>query len=463
MSVTRSDHRLTALERRASAALAAVFGIRMLGLFLIMPVIAIYGQAYPDYTPLLVGLAIGAYGLTQALLQIPMGMLSDRIGRRPVIIGGLLVFAAGSVVAAYADTLAGVVVGRALQGMGAIAAAILALAADITRDQQRPKVMALIGMCIGLSFALALVLGPLLAGVIGLSGLFLFTAVSSLLGILVFVLAVPKVEARSGKGDVVPLRGEIKSLLSHPQLARLNAGVFVLHCILTAFFVVVPMQLVAGGLVSEQHAWLYLPALLGSFVLMIPLLIRAERTQQQPFYFRLAIILLAAGIVIIGFIPAHWPYLVTAIVLFFAGFNFLEATLPSSLTRFAPAGRKGGASGIYATAQFLGAFVGGVSGGLVQQHFGLLGVGIFCLVLLLCWFIISFGMTAPPQWQDLSYRVTLSNDQQARALAQALAAIDGVEEVRVVQSEQTAYLKVHKSHYNEQHIATQLESFQTQV
>lgn len=459
MRQQHQDNRLTPIERRASGALAAVFGLRMLGLFLIMPVIAIYGQKYPDYTPLLIGLAIGAYGLTQALLQIPLGMLSDRIGRRPVIVGGLLIFAIGSLVAANADTLVGVVLGRALQGMGAIAAAILALAADITRDSQRPKVMATIGMFIGLSFALALVLGPLLGAQIGLSGLFYFTAVSAIFGIFVLLLAVPKVAQKSARGDLIPLKSELGLLFKDRQLARLNAGVFVLHCVLTAFFVVVPLQLMRGGLAANDHAWLYLPTLIASFAFMIPMLIKAERQRQQPRFFRVAIVLVLAAVAVIVFVPAHWTYLAIAVVLFFTGFNFLEATLPSSLTRFAPAGRKGSASGIYATFQFFGAFVGGAAGGSVYQHFGLIGVGIFCTVLLLCWFVISFGMQPPPQQQSVSYELPLLTAAQADGLAEQLSAIQGVEEVRIVAAEKTVYLKVHKTNYNEADVRAQLAPY----
>lgn len=461
MRQQHQDNRLTPIERRASGALAAVFGLRMLGLFLIMPVIAIYGQKYPDYTPVLIGLAIGAYGLTQALLQIPLGMLSDRIGRRPVIVGGLIVFAIGSLVAANADTLVGVVVGRALQGMGAIAAAILALAADITRDSQRPKVMATIGMFIGLSFALALVLGPLLGAQIGLSGLFYFTAISAVFGILVLVLAVPKVAQKSARGDLIPLRSELGLLFKDRQLARLNSGVFVLHCVLTAFFVVVPLQLMRGGLAADQHAWLYLPTLIASFAFMIPMLIKAERQRQQPRYFRIAIALVIAAVSVIVFVPAHWAYLAVAVVLFFTGFNFLEATLPSSLTRFAPAGRKGSASGIYATFQFFGAFVGGAAGGSIDQHFGLVGVGIFCTVLLLCWFVISFGMQPPPQQQSVSYELPQLTADQADGLAEQLSVIVGVEEVRIVAAEKTVYLKVHKTDYNEADVKAQLAPYRT--
>ncbi|WP_417687442.1 MFS transporter [Pseudidiomarina sp.] len=461
MPKSANEQRLSPLERRASGALAAVFGLRMLGLFLIMPVMAIYGQAYPDYTPLMVGLAIGAYGLTQALLQIPMGMLSDKIGRRPVIIGGLLVFVLGSLVAAYADSLAGVVLGRALQGMGAIAAAILALAADITRDSQRPKVMAMIGMCIGLAFALALILGPLLGPYIGLSGLFLFTAISAVFGILVFYFAVPKVEVRAARGDLLPSTKELGLIFKHGQLARLNAGVFILHCLLTAFFVVVPTQLVAGGLASEQHAWLYLPTLLGSFVFMVPMLIIAEKRRQQPLFFRIAIVLLAAAIGIIGFSEGSWLIYVAAVLVFFTGFNFLEATLPSILTRFAPAGRKGSASGIYATSQFAGAFVGGAAGGAILQWGGLIGVVAFSLVLLLCWLLVSVGMTPPPQWQNVSFKLRELSTAEIETLANELAEGTGVEEVRLVASEQIAYLKVHKTDYNEEQVTALVKPYQS--
>lgn len=461
MPKSANEQRLSPLERRSSGALAAVFGLRMLGLFLIMPVMAIYGQAYPDYTPLMVGLAIGAYGLTQALLQIPMGMLSDKIGRRPVIIGGLLVFVLGSLVAAYADSLFGVVVGRALQGMGAIAAAILALAADITRDSQRPKVMAMIGMCIGLAFALALILGPLLGPYIGLSGLFLFTAVSAVFGLLVFYFAVPKVEVRAARGDLLPNRQEFGLILKHGQLARLNVGVFILHCLLTAFFVVVPTQLVAGGLASEQHAWLYLPTLLGSFVLMVPMLIIAEKRRRQPLYFRIAIILLALAVGIIGFSEGSWLIYVAAVLVFFTGFNFLEATLPSILTRFAPAGRKGSASGIYATSQFAGAFIGGAAGGAILQWGGLLGVVAFSLVLLLCWLLVSIGMVPPPQWQNVSFKLRKLAPNEVDELAAKLADNAGVEEVRLVASEQIAYLKVHKTDYNEEQVTALVQPYQS--
>ena len=459
MAKTSSDHRLTSTERKAAGALAAVFGLRMLGLFLIMPVLAVYGQAYPDYSAMLVGVAIGAYGLTQALLQIPMGMLSDRIGRRPVIIVGLLIFIAGSIIAALADTLTGVIIGRALQGGGAIAAAILALAADISRDQQRAKVMAMIGMCIGLAFALALVLGPFLANHLGMAGLFWFTALAAASGLLLFMVSVPKVEVRAARGDVVPVKGELSGLLKHGQLLRLNLGVFVLHAMLTAFFVVVPTRLVNAGLAIDAHAWLYLPVLLLSFVIMVPMLIRTEKKRAQAFYFRINISLLLIAVLAVfssGLFSLSWTWLVVAILLFFVGFNYLEANLPASLTRFAPAGSKGSASGIYATWQFAGAFVGGVAGGSLLQQFGTMGVGIFCAALLVLWLLLTIGMQAPPEWQNISRKV---NDVEINeALLQQLREVTGVAEVRYVASEQIIYLKVHKSDYNETEVAALLNA-----
>ncbi|RUO74759.1 MFS transporter [Pseudidiomarina sediminum] len=463
MPTSSNEQRLTTVERRASGALAAVFGLRMLGLFLIMPVMAIYGKAYADYTPLLVGLAIGAYGLTQALLQIPMGILSDRIGRRPVIVGGLLVFIAGSLVAAYAETLTGVVVGRALQGMGAIAAAILALAADVTRDEQRPKVMAMIGMCIGLAFTLALILGPSLGPHIGLSGLFVFTAISAAFGLVVFLVAVPNVDVRAARGDLVPNKEAFGAILRHPQLLRLNVGVFVLHCMLTAFFVVLPLQLMQGGLASEQHAWLYLPTLIASFALMIPMIIIAERRRKQPLFFRIAIVLVLVAVALLGLDDVSWLIYTFAIVVFFIGFNFLEASLPAALTRFAPAGRKGSASGIYATFQFAGAFVGGALGGAFMQYSGINGVVGFSIILLVCWLLLSFGMKAPPEWQNVSYKLRALSAAEADTVINALTGATGVEEVRWMENEQVVYLKAHKTDYNEQEVTTLLTSYQAKA
>ena len=244
---------LNSIEKKASLSLATVFGMRMIGLFMILPVFAIYGVQLEGYSPIWLGLAIGAYGFTQALLQIPMGILSDKFGRKPVIVSGLVVFCIGSIVAALADTIYGVVFGRALQGMGAIASATLALAADLSREEQRPKVMATIGMFIGLSFAVAMVLGPLVADSFGLAGLFYLTAIFSVVGILLVVFVVPNSINIAPKGDLVAVPNKLLTLVKEPQLLRLNLGVFILHLALTAMFVSLPVMLTKVGLVVSDH------------------------------------------------------------------------------------------------------------------------------------------------------------------------------------------------------------------
>lgn len=444
-------HVMSATERRAAGVLASIFGLRMLGLFLLLPVLAVYAPQYPDYSGLMVGLAIGAYGLTQALLQIPFGMLSDRIGRRTVIVAGLLLFAAGSVVAALADSLWGVVIGRALQGTGAIAAAVLALAADLSREQTRAKVMATIGMCIGLAFALALVGGPVLAAWIGLRGLFWVTAGAALLAVLLLFL-LPQVTTGYAKRDALPVWRELGGLLRAPQLLRLNLGVFILHACLTAWFIALPTGLEQAGLPLAQHAWLYLPTLAGSIAVMVPLLIMAAKRQAHVALFRVAIglILLAvAGVAAIGsLLPTHWWVFAVALWLFFAGFNFLEASLPSLLTRLAPAGSKGSASGIFATFQFSGAFIGGVLGGLVSEHFGASSIGLFCMLLLVCWGCLTWGMTVSSPFQNISVQLPTLAREQVNQLAAQLSQLAGIEEVRMVSAERMAYLKVNQSEYD---------------
>ena len=452
---------LNSVEKKAAASLASVFGLRMLGLFLIMPVLAVYGQDYPDYSALLVGMAIGAYGLTQAVLQIPMGWVSDRIGRRPVIIGGLLIFAAGSIVAALADSLVWVVVGRALQGAGAIAGAILALASDCSRDEQRPKVMAVIGMCIGLSFALALVVGPWLGGIVGMSGLFYFTAVTALLAVLLVVTVTPTPVTKTPKRDLLPVRAELKRLLITPQLIHLNVGVFVLHLVLTAWFVSLPLTLVNAGLEAEQHGWLYLPTLVLSFVVMVPLMIHAMRRQRQLQMFRFAIALLLIAMSVIAYFASSLWWLVVGVWIFFIGFNYLEASLPAMLAQYAPAGSKGSASGIYTSFQFLGAFVGGLVGGWLYSLHGMSGVVLFCILLLSLWLVMSFAMRAVTGMANVSLSSPGISPLQAEALAGELAELDGVTEAVVIASEDTTYLKVQRDKFNEQGARDMVAKYQT--
>jgi MFS family permease len=378
-------------ERRAGASLAAIFGLRMLGLFLILPVFAVgAGQLAGGDNLTLVGIALGAYGLTQAVFQIPFGAASDRWGRKPVIVAGLLLFAAGSIVAAVAHDMQTVIVGRVLQGAGAISAAVTALAADLTREQHRTKVMAMIGSSIGLVFAGSLVAAPLLYAAVGLSGIFWLTGLLSLaaIGLVLFVVpaAPPVPRAVGGLGQV----------LKDGQLMRLNLGVFALHIMQTAMWVTVPAALAASGqLPTAEHWKVYLPAVLVSFVLMVPAVIVAEkRNAMKPIFLAAVALLLVVQLGLHFFGAGLWP-LALWLTLFFVAFNVLEATQPSWISRIAPPHAKGTALGIYNTLQSIGLFLGGALGGWLAQHHGAGAVSLFCAGLAVVWLAASAGLAAP--------------------------------------------------------------------
>ncbi|RJQ46052.1 MAG: MFS transporter [Gammaproteobacteria bacterium] len=435
---------MTAAERRATAALAGIYALRMLGLFLILPVFALYAREHlAGATPILIGLAIGAYGLTQALLQIPFGMLSDRFGRKPVIIGGLLVFALGSVVAALSDSIAGVIIGRALQGSGAIAAAVMALAADLTRDEQRTKVMAAIGTTIGLSFALALVMGPVLDNWIGVPGIFWLTAVLALGGIALLRLGVPQpVESRFHR-ETEAAPGQMKAVLSNPALLRLNGGVLILHLLLTASFVALPFALNdVAGLVPGRHWHVYLPVVLLAMAVMVPFVLVAEKKRRMKEVFLAAIVLLVVAEAGLGvFHQSAWVIGVLLFV-FFTGFNVLEATLPSWISKIAPAANRGTAMGAFSTAQFIGAFLGGVAGGYLYESGGLSAVFLFCALMAAVWLVFMFNMPAPAYLKNRQLRVGKVDTDEAQHLAARLRTVPGVAEAVVVAEEGMAYLKV---------------------
>ncbi|MBO2558305.1 MFS transporter [Shewanella algae] len=433
---------LSGTERKVAFSLASVFGLRMMGLFMIMPVFALYGQDLKGFSPLWVGIAIGAYGLTQAILQIPMGILSDRIGRKPVILGGLLVFALGSVLAAMSDSIYGVVAGRALQGMGAIAAAVLALAADLTRDEQRTKVMAIIGMCIGFSFALSLLVGPVVAQHLGLSGLFALTAGLALLGMLIVQLLVPNPVAHAPKGDTMAEPGKLKNMLKDPQLFRLDAGIFILHLVLTAVFVALPLDLVDAGLAKEKHWMLYFPAFVGAFFLMVPLIIIGVKRNNTKGMFQLALLIMLAALLAMALFSHTLWVLAVAIVAFFTGFNYLEASLPSLIAKFCPVGAKGSAMGVYSTSQFLGAFCGGLLGGGAYQIMGAAGVFTVAVVLLIIWLALTLGMKNPVLLKSYTLEAQVNGREHAQKMAAELSALQGVAEAVVVLEEKVAYLKV---------------------
>ncbi|MBS9404959.1 MFS transporter [Halomonas sp. TRM85114] len=446
-------------ERRAITGLAGLYATRMLGLFMVLPVLALYADDLAGATPLLVGLALGVYGLTQAILQIPFGLLSDRLGRKPVIAAGLGLFLIGSVVAAAADTIGGVLLGRCLQGSGAVAAAIMALLADQTREQVRTAAMATIGLSIGVAFAVAMVLGPWLASSFGLGGVFWFTAGLAVLGLVVLWKLVPPAPRRLRHRDVGLDREQLRSILRRGDLWRLDLSIFSLHLILMAIFVAVPFRLVEAGVAVERHGLTYLGVMALAFLAMVPLVIVAEKWRRMK-----AICLLAIGAITLSLaglagLASGWWGLFGWLLLFFTGFNLLEATLPSMLSKLAPAGAKGTAMGIYSTSQFLGAFLGGLLGGLLAQQWGLSAVFAGCALLGMVWLALMVGMSAPPNLA--SEVVALDADTPEAAmdtLMARFAEVAGVEDVLVVPEERLAYLKVDRRRLDEQALAQLIAS-----
>lgn len=407
---TAADNRMTPAERHSSASLALVFALRMMGLFLIIPVFAIEARHYANANPASIGLALSIYGLTQALLQIPMGMASDRWGRKRVIAAGLLVCATGCVVAAMSSTIEGLLLGRAIQGAGAVSAAITALLADQTRDVVRTKAMAIIGGTIGLIFALALVIAPPLTGWLGLSGLFWLIAALSILALIVIYTMVPaEPTQRSHSLGTDKWSAQLRDIVRHPVLMRLNVGVFVLHATQMAMWLVLPPLLVKLGLAKQQHWQLYLPAIIGALLLMGGVLFRMERKGrlQQAFIASIVLILLVQPVLAwlasaISTWPQHMALHHTAnsmlwmiailLLVFFTGFNMLEASQPSLVSHTAPQRVRGMALGVYNTVQALGMFAGGALGGVMVKKAGSTPLFAITTLLVLLWLALVWKM-----------------------------------------------------------------------
>lgn len=441
---------MTSLERRASIGLAGIYGLRMLGLFIILPIFALYAEHLPGgESHLLIGMALGAYGLTQAILQIPAGWMSDRYGRKPVIYAGLILFAIGSFVAASADNIYWVIAGRVIQGAGAINAAVMALTADLTREEHRTKAMAMIGMTIGITFSLSLILSPLLYQHIGVSGIFALTGVLAVLAMAVVAFVIPNPALTRFHSDTEAGHGHFGEVLRNKDLLRLDFGIFSLHAILMSVFMQVPFILRDNGLAAADHWQIYLPVMLIAFALMVPPIIIAEKKAKMKQVFMGAIALAALGQILILTLQHSLWGVGIALLLFFTAFNVLEASLPSLISKIAPLAAKGTAMGVYSSVQFLGAFFGAAMGGLLIQYFGHDAVLYFAIVLLLLWLAVASTMQSPAAVRTKLYQLPVLDETAARKMQQALAQLQGVREVLLVAAEQMVCIKVEMSGFDE--------------
>ncbi|AQR64808.1 hypothetical protein BXU06_06825 [Aquaspirillum sp. LM1] len=453
---------MTKLELRASLGLAGIYALRMLGMFLILPVFALYAQHLPGGdNPTWIGIALGSYGLTQALLQLPLGMLSDRIGRKKVIYAGLLVFAAGSFLAADADSLLMLTLGRTLQGAGAISAAVTALLADLTREEHRTKAMAMIGMTIGLTFAASLVLGPLLARLIGVPGIFALTGILSLLALVWVKFAIPDPAISRFHSDAEANPASLPTVLRDAQLLRLNFGIFALHAAQMAMFVVIPFALTNTAGLDKAHHWqVYLPVVVVGFILMVPAIIYGEKRHQLKKVFVAAIALMTASQIGLTFALDSLTHMVILLGGYFIAFNILEATLPSLISKIAPADAKGTAIGVYNTAQSLGLFLGAVAGGWLYSHGGAPYVFALCASLMLLWLAMALTMRPPRAVRTQMFHLDEHWQGNPMALSARLRALHGVEEAVVIAAEGVVYLKVAQTGWDEAGVSQSIRETQ---
>lgn len=434
-------------EKKAVFSLAGIFALRMFGLFLLLPVLSLHASDFSGSTAFLVGMALGVYGLTQAAFQIPVGLLSDKFGRKTLITIGLIVFIVGSVIAALADSIEWLIIGRAVQGGGAVSSAVLALTADLTREEQRTKAMAVIGMSIGVAFLLSMTLAPILAEKIGVDGLFWVTALLALCAIVVLHRLVPNPQRTVLHRDVVPVISQLGRVVRNPQLLQLDFGIFILHFVLTALFVVLPQEINRlGGYEIGDHWKIYLPLILLSVAGMLPLVIIGSRQGKVTAVFRLTTALLGAALIGLAIaVGADSPgisYLLISLWLFFVGFNALEAMLPSLVSRVAPAASKGTAIGVYNSLQFLGVFAGGAIAGLLYGQLGSGSVFWLCSGLVALWALMTVVF---PEFKLSSSRVIdigEHSQSQREALIDRIGRVRGVHEVTIVSGETLAYLKV---------------------
>lgn len=428
--------------------IAAIFSFRMLGLFLLIPVFTIYAANFQDATPQLIGLALGSYGLTQGLLQMPFGMLSDKLGRKPIITLGLILFACGSLLGALTESIYGMILARTLQGTGAIGSVLIALLADLTPDEQRTKAMAVIGMTIGTSFSLAMVISPALSARYGLAGIFYLTALLALSGLLLlhWIIPTPKKERFHSDSEANPRM--IRSVIHNRHLQRLNIGIFCQHLILTATFFAIPMILahqVQQGQITQQWHF-YLPLMLFSFLLMIPFIILAEKKKLMKPVFLLSVFATALAQFSLIFSTTHWILLCCFMMVYFIAFNILEASLPSLVSKQANPNNKGTAMGVYSTGQFLGIFAGGALAGVLYQWNGFTAIFLMNTILASLWFIVACFMKPNHYLSNIVLNDVDLPDNKT-LIIDVLMQVPGINEVVIEEKENRIYLRIEKNIY----------------
>ena len=434
---------MNSVEKRAILGIGGIFALRMVGLFMIVPVFSVYGDNYAYATPFLIGLAVGIYGLGQAIFQIPMSLAADKFPRKPIIMLGLILFAAGGIIAANATDIYQVIIGRALAGSGAVSAVLMALLADVTREEMRTKAMATMGLTIATSIMLAFAFGPLLVGSLGISGLFWLTAGFAILAMLLLFVVPTPMRVLKHNLDNKSIGEQLATVLKIGDLNRLHFGIFALHLTMTAIFVILPHQLTeVMGLSVRQQGLVYLPLLFVGFAVAIPFIIIAEKKRKMRQVFLAAIALMTAALAFLAFGSQVGVGIIFGLLLYFMGFNLLEATIPSWISKRAPVANKATAMGLNSSSQFLGAFVGGAMGGLLLNQSNLLAWGLLSLVMGIALLLI-IPIAQPPYLSSTT--VTIPKNINIQDWSRQMLAVDGVDELVVMAKEQVAYLKLDKT------------------
>ena len=434
---------MNSVEKRAILGVGGIFALRMIGLFMIVPVFSVYGNNYSHATPFLIGLAVGIYGLGQAIFQIPMSLAADKFPRKPIIMLGLMLFAVGGIIAANATDIYEVIIGRALAGSGAVSAVLMALLADVTREEMRTKAMATMGLTIATSIMLAFAFGPILVGSLGISGLFWLTAGFAVLAMLL-LLAVPSpMRVLKHNLDNKSIGQQLATVLKIGDLNRLHFGIFALHLTMTAIFVILPHQLSeVMGLSVRQQGLVYLPLLFIGFAVAIPFIIIAEKKRKMRQVFIGAIALMTVSLLLLALGSQVGVGIIVGLLLYFMGFNLLEATIPSWISKRAPVANKATAMGLNSSSQFFGAFVGGAMGGLLLSQPNLLAWGILAAVMAVALLFI-IPIADPPYLSSTT--VTIPKNIDIQDWSRQMMAVNGVDELVVMAKEQVAYLKLDKT------------------